>query len=430
MKRFLFLALTGLLLAGCAAAPADERAASGAAVQEASAPPIADTASAPMQPLRPLQKGDANQYYMTDLLAGGLVRCWAADLVERQTAVLCQVEGCAHQGPDCPAVHPRGEMDQPFVLDEDTLVYFGNNCYPETSDSPVVFLDRSCQNPRTVATVEGATLDARGSEDGRTPYTDGQYLYCFGWQGGYGGRAALFRIDPGTGEVTDLLADLDTPMDQVLGAVGTRMLFVQWERTDEPEDPYSIAPITATIHWALDLTDGTLTQLARYERVGDTPETARDRVIGRVLDGQYYQFDLDAHALRVWEPETNTFRLITDALPDGVLETADKMVKIVQDWIVFHDPLWMVNLQTGEVQGKAPLPDNYWNGDGHQPYIYLDLGDTLLVDCRYEPRTRVDLGPDGTPATVETHRRFLGLISAQDFLNGVPRYTEIGESIG
>lgn len=54
----------------------------------------------------------------------------------------------------------------------------------------------------------------------------------------------------------------------------------------------------------------------------------------------------------------------------------------------------------------------------------------MLVDCRYEPYTRVDVGPDGTLATVDTNRGFLGLISSDDFLNGTPNYTEVGEFIG
>ena len=66
-------------------------------------------------------------------------------------------------------------------------------------------------------------------------------------------------------------------------------------------------------------------------------------------------------------------------------------------------------------------------GGAHLPSIHLNLGDTLLVDCRYEPYTRTDIGPDGTPATVETSKGYLGLISTEDFLNGVPNYTEVGE---
>ena len=87
----------------------------------------------------------------------------------------------------------------------------------------------------------------------------------------------------------------------------------------------------------------------------------------------------------------------------------------------------MINVKTGEVRQRPALPDNYWNGGAHQPSIHLNLGDTLLVDCRYEPYTRTDIGPDGTPTTVDTSRGYLGLISAEDFLNGVPNYTEVGE---
>lgn len=435
MKRVLSLALATLLLAGCTTAPAADSAVPAEVTNETAATQMTGDSApspAPAQPLRPLQRGDESQYYMTDMLRGGLIRCWIADLNDCRSYVPCDVEGCSHDSLDCPAVFARGDMDRVFVLDEDTLVYFGNNSFPETSDSDVVFLDRNCQNPRTIATVEGAAFDALGNEDGRFPYTDGRYLYCFGWRGGYGNRAAMFRIDPESGEVTDLLADAEARMDQVLGAVGTKLLFVQWELEGGSDDPSNMtsASITATVHWALDLADGTLTQIGRYERVGDFLPTAKDRTFGQVLDGQYYQIDLDASALRVWEPETSTFRSITDALPASILEDSYPAMEKVQDWIVFPYSLQMVNVKTGEVREKPALPENCWNGVGHQPSIYLNLGDTLLVDCRYEPYTRTDIGPDGTPATVDTNRGYLGLISAANFLNGVPNYTEVGAIAG
>ena len=49
------------------------------------------------------------------------------------------------------------------------------------------------------------------------------------------------------------------------------------------------------------------------------------------------------------------------------------------------------------------------------------------MDCRYEPYTRTVVGTDGTPYTIDTEHEYLGLISAEDFLNGVPNYTEVGE---
>ena len=51
--------------------------------------------------------------------------------------------------------------------------------------------------------------------------------------------------------------------------------------------------------------------------------------------------------------------------------------------------------------------------------------DRLLVDCRYEPYTRNGIDKDGTPITTETEQMYLGLISIDDFLNGVPNYTEV-----
>ena len=86
-----------------------------------------------------------------------------------------------------------------------------------------------------------------------------------------------------------------------------------------------------------------------------------------------------------------------------------------------------MNTDTGEVRQRAELPENHWNGSGQQPRIYLNLGDTLLVDCRWEPYTGTNMGPDGTPFTANSYHIYLGLISADDYLNGVPNYTEVGE---
>ena len=42
------------------------------------------------------------------------------------------------------------------------------------------------------------------------------------------------------------------------------------------------------------------------------------------------------------------------------------------------------------------------------------------MDCRYEPYTRTDIGEDGSPFTTQTEQMYLGLISIDDFLNGIP----------
>ena len=155
--RFAPALLAALLLAGCTAAPAG----SGDAAASAEAAPASESAETPeppaenagsAQPLRPLLEGDEKQYYMVEMVTGELIRYRVADLTAHETAVPCTVEGCAHDTEDCPAVFRRGECDKVFVLDEDTLVAFTNNNFPETEDSQVVLLDRDCQNRRVVAT--------------------------------------------------------------------------------------------------------------------------------------------------------------------------------------------------------------------------------------------------------------------------------------
>ena len=94
-------------------------------------------------------------------------------------------------------------------------------------------------------------------------------------------------------------------------------------------------------------------------------------------------------------------------------------------WLLFYNLPLLVNAETGEVRQRADLPENYWNGYGHQPSIFLQLQDRLLVDCRYEPYTDTVIGTDGTPYDIQTEQMYLGLISIDDFLNGVPNYTEV-----
>ena len=191
MKRLLSLTLAALLLAGCTAAPAASQSAS----SDASAPAASavQVTPAPAEPPRPLRAGDAKQYYMTEMLSGGLIRYCVADLTAHETAVPCNVEGCTHDTEDCPATFRRGECDGVYVLDDNTLVAFTNNHFPETQDSQVILLDRNCQNRRVVATVTDATFDALGHDNTTAPYTDGTYLYCLGYHRGYGGQTALAR---------------------------------------------------------------------------------------------------------------------------------------------------------------------------------------------------------------------------------------------
>lgn len=428
MKRVFSLTLATLLLAGCMAAPSGSSTTSSTVTAETSTAQETEntaTAPAPAQPLRPLRVGDAKQYYMTEMLGGDLIRYWVADLTTHQTAVPCTTEGCTHDSESCPATFRRGECDGVYVLDDDTLVAFTNNHFLETEDSQVVLLDRDCQNRRTVATVTDATFDALGSDNASSPYTDGTYLYCLGYHGGYGGQTALFRIDPNTGETVDLLENTKVPINLLLGAVGSKFVLIQFEQETPADsgDGFTSAITQRIVHWLFDPATGEMQQLASY----DTPRGVLDSYTAEILDGTYYQVDWTAGTASTLDPETGETHRFAENIPTEYREGNHWVDDKVGDWLVYSSPMVMINVKTGEVRQRPTLPENNWNGGGHQPSIYLNLGDTLLVDCRYEPYTRTDIGPDGAPATVDTSRRYLGLISAEDFLNGVPNYTEVGE---
>lgn len=435
MKRAFTLALAALLLTGCTAAPA----ASGSTAS-AEPTPAAESAETPetpaenagsAQPLRPLLEGAEKQYYMVEMVTGELIRYCVADLTAHETAVPCTVEGCAHDTEDCPAVFRRGECDKVFVLDEDTLVAFTNNNFPETEDSQVVLLDRDCQNRRVVATLPDGYCMALASSEADLPYTDGTYLYCYGFHYGDGGGAALFRIDPASGEVSDLLEGADLESPAFCGALGRKFVFSVADFTyPEPTGDVvtdALADASGAItYWVLDADSGALETLRSYS----TADGSYDRMYGTVLGGRFYEVDREAGTLAALDPDTGEMQTITDALPGGKqLAQYGLLQAKVQDWLVLSDSTLLVNVQTGEVRAKPALPDNYWNGSAHQPYLYLNLGDTLLVDCRYEPYVRTVIGSDGAPYTVDATHKYLGLISAEDYLNGVPNYTEVGEYI-
>lgn len=424
MKRLVSMALVSLLLAGCSSAPVDGDTASTAVTAETATVQKAENAAdAPAQPLEPLHVGDAKQYYMTEMLGGDLIRYWIADLTTHKSAIPCTIEGCPHDTEDCPATFRRGECDGVYVLDDDTLVAFTNNHFPETQDSSVVFLDRNCQNRRVVATVTNATFNALGSDNATSPYTDGTYLYCLGYHGGYGGQAALFRIDPATGETVDLLENSEIPIDLLLGAVGSKFVLIQFEQ-EAPADSsegYTSAMPQRIVHWLFDPATGEMRQLAAY----DTPSGILNSYTAEIFEGTYYQVDWAAGTAGTLDPETGEVHHFTEEIPAEYREGNHWVDDKVGDWLVFSYPMVMVNVKTGEVRQRPSLPDNYWNGSSHQPSVYLNLGNTLLVDCRYEPYTRTDIGPDGAPMAVETSQGYLGLISAEDFLNGVPHYTEV-----
>ena len=434
MKRAFSLALAALLLAGCTAAPAASSDAA-ASAEPAPSPAAAESTEAAEAPaatgeaLRPLLCGDKAQYYMTESVSEGRMRYVVADLANHTTGVPCDIEGCTHDNENCPATFTSGECGTAFVLDEDTLVAFTNDLTSTSCEGSITLMDRNCQNRRVLtASPETAFFVMK---DDYPPYTDGQYLYCFGYHGDLSGTPALFRIDIATGAMTDLMADAPLPTAMFVGTLEHSFVFTDSdlayaESTGDPAADAKNLPTGTITHSLLDIDTGEVRELYTYT----SDEWNLASLDAYVVDGQYYQIDRAAGTLRTLDPATGESRQITDQLPaaDPNIATTDYDITAnVNGWLVFSGLPVIVNTDTGEVRQRAELPENHWNGSGQQPRIYLNLGDTLLVDCRWEPYTGTNIGPDGTPFTANSCHIYLGLISADDYLNGVPNYTEVGE---
>lgn len=417
MKRACSLLLTALLLAGCTAAPAaSESAASTATAETPAAEEAAPTAST--EPLHLLQQGDEKQYYLTESANADqtLVRFRIVDLTTGENTIPCDVEGCTHDNEDCPAVWSRETWDfgvSAWVLDEDTLLIASSTSAPKTI---YYFADRNCQNLTPIATVE----DAAGID---LKCTDGTSLYFLLTR--EGGFYEICRLSLADGSLAVLWEGAEYPVPGVIGrdfVVKTSDLTYPAPTGDLIAD--ATTPPTGTVtHSLLNVDTGEVRELYTYS----SDDWNLDTLDAYVVNGRYYQIDRVAGTLNTIDPATGEVRQITDQLPATAPGTyANYMPQAVLDsWMVFYDLPVIVNVETGEVRQRIDLPENYWNGYGHQPGIYLQLKDRLLVDCRYEPYTRTGVGTDGTPYTVETNHIYLGLISIEDFLNGVPNYTEV-----
>ncbi len=417
MKRACSLLLTALLLAGCTAAPAaSESAASTATAETPAAEEAAPTAST--EPLHLLQQGDEKQYYLTESANADqtLVRFRIVDLTTGENTIPCDVEGCTHDNEDCPAVWSRETWDfgvSAWVLDEDTLLIASSTSAPKTI---YYFADRNCQNLTPIATVE----DAAGID---LKCTDGTSLYFLLTR--EGGFYEICRLSLADGSLAVLWEGAEYPVPGVIGrdfVVKTSDLTYPAPTGDLIAD--ATTPPTGTVtHSLLNVDTGEVRELYTYS----SDDWNLDTLDAYVVNGRYYQIDRVAGTLNTIDPATGEVRQITDQLPATASGTyANYMPQAVLDsWMVFYDLPVIVNVETGEVRQRIDLPENYWNGYGHQPGIYLQLKDRLLVDCRYEPYTRTGVGTDGTPYTVETNHIYLGLISIEDFLNGVPNYTEV-----
>ena len=427
MKRVFSLALTALLLAGCTAAPA--------AGSEISTPVTAETAVAQAstgngEPLRLLQHGDEKQYYRQESLGkdDSMILYHVVDLQTGEDTIPCDVEGCTHDSESCPAVTTQIPSYQPFVLNDSTLLVLSGMNHSSQSTF-ITLMDRNCQNRRVLKKLEGVDLFL----DPNHMYTDGDFLYCCGYEKNASLGATLYtiyRIDLSDGTTTNLTQHFYN-FQFMRGTVGRDLVLYQENLTypDTFGDPTATAsshPTGTKSHVLLNVDTGEVRDFCSYS----SDDYVLDRLYFYVIAGQYYWIDSTAGTLSTVDPTTGESRLLTDQLPitepDALsAEYQYQMEANLNGWLVFYDLPLLVNAETGEVRQRADLPENLWNGYGHQPQIFLQLKDRLLVDCRYEPYTRTDLSDDGTPFTTQSDQMYLGLISIDDFLNGVPNYTEV-----
>ena len=432
MKRVFSLALAALLLAGCTAAPADGSESSAAVTAETAA---AQASTGNGEPLRLLQHGDEKQYYTQESLddSSTMILYHVVDLQSGEDTIPCDVEGCTHDSESCPAVSTDVPAYQPFVLNDTTLVVISvktdfsqigavesspDGSVPLSYDSKILLMDRDCQNRRVLTELDGVDL----FWDPNILYTDGDFLYCRGCEND------IYRISLSDGTATNLTEQFQD-FQFMMGAVG-RDLILQQENitypdaTSSPAEAVSSHPAGTKSQVLLNVDTGEVRDFCSYS----SDDYVLDNLYFCVVNGRYYWIDNTAGTLSTVDPDTGENRLLTDQLPvtdPNELSSYYQIEANLNGWLVFYNQPIIVNAETGEVRQRADLPENLWNGYGHQPQIFLQLKDRLLVDCRYESYTRTDISDDGSPYTTQTEQMYLGLISIDDFLNGVPNYTEV-----
>ena len=434
MKRVISLALAALLLAGCGSAPAASSTTNTAVTAETA---TTEASVGNGEPLRLLQHGDEKQYYTQETLGteDSMILYHVVDLQSGEDTIPCDVEGCTHDSESCPAVTTDVPAYQPFVLNGTTLVVISvktdfsqigaaesspDGSVPLSYDSKILLMDRDCQNRRFLTELEDVGLFWAPD----VLYTDGEFLYCCGCEND------IYRISLSDGTATNLTEHFQD-FQFMMGAVGRDLVLQQEDitypdATSDPAEAVSSHPTGTKSQVLLNVDSGEVRAFCSYS----SDDYVLDNLYFCVVSGRYYWIDSTAGTLSTVDPDTGETRLLTDQLPatesDALsAEYQYQMEANLNGWLVFYDLPLLVNAETGEVRQRADLPENLWNGYGHQPQIFLQLKDRLLVDCRYEPYTRTDISDDGTPFTTQTNRAYLGLISIDDFLNGVPNYTEV-----
>lgn len=410
------LALAALaLLAGCAAQPAAP-----AQTAESAAPAAAAAAAADLPPLHRLQRADEDEFVQLEMITDPngeyRARLWVTDLDTGRCAVPCTVQGCTHDSSACPGVLPWLYSGMAYILNEETLLYPGSGQFCVSG--------RRGEDFRTLLNIPYLLYEQ---------YTDGQYLYL-AQQLPYPETPAccqLLRIDPHSGSYT-VLATFEGEADQ-LQAAGRELLLNLFAY-----DPNAAATSSATTRrWCMAVNADTGESRLLY----DYDPRSEECPLGTPVEGTAYLFDETARVLTGRDIAGGETVWQSDAFPAPALagEVAESFqpVRVLDGWLEVNYGCYpaqggegvsfsyLVNLESGEVRRKPDLPELVWNGYGHQPTVYAQLKDQLLVACRAEPYTYTAYGQDGSPYTVHSERLRLGLITYRDYLNGTPNYREL-----
>lgn len=408
--------LLAAMLAGCAPAPAGGAPAPQTAETAPAAQTEAEAETAP--PLQRLTSADETGYVqckaITDADGQFWGQLWVTDFSTGRCAVPCPVEGCPHTTADCPGVLPWLYTGEVLILNEDTLLYTGSEQFCVSG--------RNGEDFRTLLPVYSPAPAL---------YTDDRYLYLLN-QLVYPRDTPVYQllqVDPATGSSTVLGSCRGDLAD--LYAAGRTLVVTLYGYDPYAASTSSSVTLQQRIAWDLD----TGAQRTLESPVFDTETAVGCGTVGDTI----YAFDPESRVLTGYGLLDGARRLQSDPFPAPVYEApADENLSAVRrlgDWLELEYSCfsrdrseqtsfsYLVELKTGQVRRKPDLPELVWNGYGHQPTVYAQLQDRLLVDCRAEPYDYVEYGQDGAPYTIHSDRRYLGLITYEDYLSGTPDYT-------
>lgn len=435
-KQALSLILAALLLAGCGAAPQGGGTASGseAAQAEASA-----------APLYKLERGDSHGYYLAHTIIpstseepNGVYRLMYIDYAAQTMQPLCSVDGCTHETTDCPAVQLATSYGTPFTMSDGRLLFWAQDVETQIAD---LYIGERSGRTITMTEIKPDLLEGRGIA-GEPFYTDGTALYCETYRNTDEGSSEFelnaFDLSDGSCRVVSTLSD----SAYVFGAYGRSLLL---KETTPTENSTSFSELSGVQYLLLDVDTGEQTVLRTYPGYGESQQGRSYDYEAALFDGQLYEFCYTTRALTVTDLATNETRTLAEQMPADPNEGRGafdiQFTRVVNGYLVAEyfsndwenetvsgdkRPIYLVDLQTGEVREKPTLPTIDYNGYGHNPLVWAQTDSLLLMTCRIEPYTATEILPDGSVQTFQSSHSYLGLLPTEDYLSGTPNYIEVG----